>query len=146
VASGGRGYNTNVYTGQTYGYRGAAAYDPKSGIVAGAGAGFAGNVYTGAGGAGRGGFVYDTNRNAGVAAGKDNIYAGKDGMVYRYNRQNGSWSQNSGSGWQPSNTPTLERQRDARSTGAQRSQNFNSMRSAPSRSYRAPMRMGGRRR
>jgi hypothetical protein len=121
--------------------------------VAGAGAGFAGNRYTGGGEAGRGGFIYDTNRNAGIAAGKDNIYAGKDGTVYRYNRQSGDWSQNSGNGWQAANkpggtpTPTLQRQQEARNTGAQRSQNFDSMRSSPSASYRsAPSRGGGRRR
>ena len=150
VMAGGRGYNTNIYTGNTAGFRGAAVYDPSSGIVAGAGAGFAGNRYTGSGTGGRGGFVYDTNRTAGIAAGKDNLYAGKDGTVYRYNRQSGNWSQNSGNGWQAANkpgnafTPALQRQQEARNTGAQRWQNFNSMHG--SRSMSAPMRMGGRRR
>lgn len=153
VAAGGRGYNTNIYTGNTAGYRGGAVYDPNSGIVAGGGAGFVGNRYTGEGVGGRGGFVYDTNKNAGIAAGKNNIYAGKDGTVYRYDRNSGNWSQNSGNGWQaaerpggsPTPTPSLQRQQEARAQGTQRSQNFNSMRSSPS--YRsAPMRMGGGRR
>ena len=73
---------------------------PNTGIVAGGGAGYAGNIYSGQGTAGRGGFAYNTNTNAGVAAGKNNVYAGKDGTVYRYNRQSGDWSSNSGSGWQ----------------------------------------------
>ena len=29
----------------------------------------------------------------------NNIYAGKDGDVYRYNPQTGNWSQNAGNGW-----------------------------------------------
>jgi hypothetical protein len=159
VTAGGRGYNTNIYTGNTVGYRGAATYNPNTGIVAGAGAGFAGNRYTGEGTAGRGGFAYNTNTGAGIAAGKNNIYAGKDGTVYRYDRQNGNWSQNSGNGWQAAerpggggssgNTPTLQRQQEARAQGAQRTQNFNSARNSgsfnrPTRS--APMRMGGGRR
>ena len=43
---------------------------------------YAGNIYSGQGTAGRGGFAYNTNTNAGVAAGKNNVYAGKDGTVY----------------------------------------------------------------
>ena len=72
-----------------------------------------------------------TRTRAGVAAGKNNVYAGKDGTVYRYNRQNGDWSSNSGSGWQSTNRPdaNLQRQQQARTQGAQRTQNFNSTRS-----------------
>ena len=138
----GRGYNTNVYTGNTYGYRGGATYNPNTGIVAGGGAGYAGNIYSGEGTANRGGFVYNTNTNAGIAAGKNNIYAGKDGTVYRYNRNSGDWSSNSGNGWQNVDRPEpkLQNEQRARSQGSQRTQNFNSTRSAP----RA--RMGGGRR
>lgn len=151
IAAGSRGYNSNIYTGNAFGYRGGAVYDPNSGIVAGGGAGFAGNWYTGEGTAGRGGFIYNRNTNAGIAAGKDNIYAGKDGTLYRYNRNSGNWSQNSGNGWQaaqkPGGTPTpYQRQQDARKQGAQRNQNFNSMRSSPSFQSSPRMRMGGRRR
>ncbi len=143
----GRGYNTNVYTGNTVGGRGAATYNPNTGIVAGGGAGYAGNSYSGQGTAGRGGFAYNTNTNAGVAAGKNNVYAGKDGTVYRYNRQSGDWSSNSGSGWQSGSKPdaNLQRQEQMRTQGAQRTQNFNSMRG----SYGGGMggaRMGGGRR
>jgi hypothetical protein len=125
----GRGTNTNIYTGNTAGYRGGATYNPNTGIVAGGGAGYAGNIYSGNGTAGRGGFVYNTNTNAGVAAGKNNVYAGKDGTVYRYNRDSGNWSSNSGSGWNDVNRPqpTLQRQQEMRNQGAQRTQNFNNM-------------------
>lgn len=99
--------------------------------MAGGGAGHVGNIYSGQGTANRGGFVYNTNTNAGIAAGKNNVYAGKDGTVYRYNRDSGSWSSNSGSGWQPVDkpAPSLQNQQQMRSKGAQRNQNFSSMRS-----------------
>jgi len=154
IAAGGRGYNTNIYTGNTVGYRGGAVYDPNSGIVAGAGAGFAGNRYTGSGTAGRGGFAYNTNTNTGIAAGKNNVYAGKDGNVYRYNRNSGEWSQNSGNGWnsvQKPDRPSLQNQQNARTQGQQRSQNFDQARSSGNFNRGSTMRSaprggGGRRR
>ena len=114
----GRGTNTNVYTGNTAGYRGGATYNPNTGIVAGGGAGYVGNIYSGQGTAGRGGFAYNTNTGAGVAAGKNNVYAGKDGTVYRYNRDSGNWSSNSGSGWQSATKPdaNLQRQQQMRNS------------------------------
>lgn len=138
VGVAGRGYNTNVYTGNTVAGRGAAAYDPKTGIAVAGGAGYAGNVYSGQGVAGRGGVAYNTNTGAGVAASGNNIYAGKDGSVYRYDRQSGNWSQNTGNGWQSANKsqPSLQQQQQARSTGQQRTQNF-------SRSMSGGARMGG---
>ena len=127
VGTAGRGRNTNVYTGNTVGGRGGVVYDPKTGIVAGGGAGYAGNIYTGQGTAGRGGFVYNTETGAGVAGGKNNVYAGKDGTVYRYDRQDGSWSKNTGNGWEATQKPSpqLQQQERARSTGQQRVNNFN---------------------
>jgi hypothetical protein len=46
--------------------------------------------------------------------------------VYRYNRQSGNWSQNTGSGWESTNRPQadLSRQQQARSSGQMRTQNF----------------------
>ena len=144
----GRGYNTNIYTGNTAGYRGGATYNPNTGIVAGGGAGYAGNIYSGQGTAGRGGFAYNTNTGAGIAGGKNNIYAGKDGTVYRYNRQSGDWSSNSGSGWQSSSKPdaNLQRQQQMRTQGAQRNQNFNATRGSYGGRAGGGMRMGGGRR
>ena len=145
----GRGTNTNIYTGNTAGFRGGATYNPNTGIVAGGGAGYAGNIYSGQGSANRGGFIYNTNTGAGVAGGKNNIYAGKDGTVYRYNRDSGSWSSNSGNGWQSVNKPqpTLQNQQQMRNQGAQRTQNFNSMRNyGGARMGGGRMGGGGRRR
>jgi hypothetical protein len=126
VGVAGRGANANVYTGNVAAGRGAVGYDPKTGIVAGGGAGYAGNMYSGQGAAGRGGFAYNTNTGAGIAAGSNNIYAGKDGNVYRYDRQSGNWSQNSGNGWTSASKPqgNLQQQQQARATGQQRTQNF----------------------
>ena len=126
VGVAGRGANTNIYTGNTVAGRGAVGYDPRTGIVAGGGAGYAGNIYSGQGAAARGGFAYNTNTGSGVAAGSNNIYAGKDGEVYRYNRQTGNWSQNSGDGWKAASksSASLQQQQQARSQGQQRSQNF----------------------
>lgn len=114
--------------------------------MAGGGAGYVGNIYSGQGTAGRGGFAYNTNTGAGVAAGKNNVYAGKDGTVYRYNRDSGSWFSNSGSGWQSTTKPdaNLQRQQQMRTQGAQRTNNFNSMGGA--RMGGARMGGGGRRR
>jgi hypothetical protein len=127
VGTAGRGRNTNIYTGNTVGGRGGIVYDPKTGIVAGGGAGYAGNIYTGQGTARRGGFVYNTETGAGVAAGTNNVYAGKDGTVYRYDRPDGSWSKNTGNGWEPGQkaNPQLQQQQRARTTGQQRVDNFN---------------------
>jgi hypothetical protein len=126
VGVAGRGANANIYTGNAFAGRGAVGYNSSTGVVAGGGAGYAGNMYTGQGAAGRGGFAYNTNTGAGIAAGNNNIYAGKDGNVYRYDRQSGNWSQNSGKGWQSNSRPqaSMQQQQQARATGQQRSQNF----------------------
>jgi hypothetical protein len=141
VGVAGRGANTNIYTGNTYAGRGAVGYNPNTGIVAGGAAGYSGNMYTGQAGAGRGGFAYNTNTGAGIAAGGNNIYAGKNGDVYRYDRQSGNWSQNTGNGWKSTSKPQLsmQQQQQARAIGQQRAQNF-------SGSMGGRARGGGRRR
>jgi hypothetical protein len=122
----GRGLNNNVYTDNSVAAGGAAWYDPKTGIVKGAGAGYAGDTYTGQGPVRRGGVAYNTSTGAGIAAGSNNIYVGKNGDVYRYNSQTGNWSQNSGSGWKSTfkPEPSLQQQQQARSLGQQRTMNF----------------------
>jgi hypothetical protein len=126
VGVAGRGANTNIYTGNTYGGRGAVGYNPNTGVVSGAGAGYAGNIYGSQGTAGRGAFAYNTNTGAGIAAGPNNVYAGKNGDVYRYNQQTGNWSQNSGNGWKSTSksSASLQQQQQARAVGQQRTQNF----------------------
>jgi hypothetical protein len=126
VGVAGRGANTNFYTGNSFGGRGAVGYNPNTGIVSGAGAGYSGNIYSGQGTAGRGAFAYNTNTGAGIAAGPNNVYAGKNGDVYRYNPQTGNWAQNSGNGWKSTSksSANLQQQQQARAVGQQRTQNF----------------------
>jgi hypothetical protein len=126
VGVAGRGVNTNLYTGPTVAGRGAASYDPKTGVIKGVGAGYAGDTYTGQGPVRRGGVAYNTSTGAGIAAGSNNIYAGKNGDVYRYDQQTGNWSQNNGSGWKSTSKPqpNLQQQQQARSLGQQRTANF----------------------
>lgn len=141
VGVAGRGANANIYTGNTIAGRGAVGYNPTTGVVAGGGAGYAGNMYTGQGAAGRGAFAYNTNTGAGIAAGNNNVFASKDGTVYRYDRQSSNWSQNSGNGWHSAAKPQpgLQQQQQARASGQERTQNF-------SRSMGGGMRGGGGRR
>lgn len=126
VGFAGRGANANLYTGNTFAGRGAVGFNPQTGIVAGGGTGYAGNMYTGQGAAGRGAFAYNRSTAAGLAAGSNNVYAGKDGNVYRYNRKSGNWSENSGNGWKSTSRSqsNLQQQQQARASGQQRTQNF----------------------
>lgn len=112
AAAGQRGAVENVYTGNfAAGSRGVAT-GPGGNVVIG-GRGIAGNAATGNVVAGDRGVVY--NKNTGevthyghvtgqggtVAHYGDDIYAGKDGNVYRYSG-NGNWEQHTaGGGWQP---------------------------------------------
>ena len=141
VGVAGRGANFNAYTGSTVARRGAVWYDPKTGVTKGVGAGYAGDTYTGQGAVRRGGVAYNTSTRTGVAAGSNNLYAGKNGDVYRYNPQTGNWSQNGGNTWKSTSKPqaNLEQQQQARALGQQRMQNFGG-------SMGGGMRMGGRRR
>ena len=133
--------SANAYTGNTVAGRGAVWYDPKTGVTKGVGAGYAGDTYTGQGPVRRGGVAYNTSTRTGIAASSNNLYAGKNGDVYRYNPQTGNWSQNGGNGWKGSSNPqvNLQQQQHARAVGQQRMQNF-------SGSMGGGMRMGGRRR
>lgn len=151
VATGGRFINTNIYTGNTAAGRGGAAYNPETGRVIAGGAGYAGNIYTGEVTAGRGGLVYDTDTKTGMAIGKNNVYAGKNGDVYKYDRSSGSWYHRDNDSWNPvdpprsaptdtageardrskqtvaqGNTQNLQRERQARSQGEHRSQQYRS--------------------
>jgi hypothetical protein len=141
VGVAGHGANFNAYSGNAVAGRGAVWYDPKTGVTKGVGAGYAGDTYTGQGSVRRGGVAYNTSTRTGIAAGSNNIYAGNNGDVYRYNPQTGNWSQNGGNGWKSTSKPqvNLQQQQQARSVGQQRTMNFGG-------SMGGGMRMGGRRR
>jgi hypothetical protein len=75
------------------------------------------------------GFAYNTKTDTGVAVGKNNVYASKDGEVYRYNKSSGV-QQHTDSGWEsvnrPADTQSLQNQQKARATGEHRWENFRS--------------------
>ena len=110
--AGGRAYNP--YTGASaaggrvsnaYGSAGrAAAYNPVTGKGATGGyvSGDQGTIAGGRTNQGSGAVAWDTKNSQGavVKTKNDNIYAAKDGTVYKKDA-NGGWSSNSGSGWEP---------------------------------------------
>lgn len=140
LAAGQRGAVANVYTGgYAYGGRGAVR-DTGSGATVGGGRVTMGNVDSGREvTAGRvGGYDPSTGRSGsagwvrgdegGVARIGDDFYAAKDGQVYRRG-DDGGWSQAERSGqWKSfqdgARTRDLDRQYQARSSGAQRYQGY----------------------
>jgi hypothetical protein len=166
IAAGQRGAVGNVYTGNyAYGGRG-TAYNPNTGQQVSGGRITVGNAGTGQ--SGSAGWV--RGEQGGMARVGDDLYAAKDGTVYR--RTDNGWQSNSGSGWndvqrpdsgrpettsrgeragasqQPSRqrssqtASSMDRQYAARQTGSQRTNNYRSG------SYRSAggFRGGGRRR
>jgi hypothetical protein len=83
------------------------AYNPATGTAARGG--YRSNDYGTVGGVqtnrGTGAVAWDTRSGQGaVVKGKENVYAGKDGTVYKKDNS-GNWSSNSGSGWESVNKP-----------------------------------------
>jgi hypothetical protein len=127
TTAGQAGAVSNAYTGNAaVGGRG-ASYNPSTGVISAGAGGAAYNASTGQVTAGGAGFRYNTNTNTGVAVGNNNVYAGKDGSVYRYNKEDGL-QQHTGSGWssvsRPADTKNIQNQQAARATGQQRWDNF----------------------
>ncbi|MGD9971697.1 MAG: hypothetical protein AB7S77_01425 [Desulfatirhabdiaceae bacterium] len=88
-----------------------SAYNPSTGTAARGGYrssdyGSAAAVQTNRG---TGAAAWDTQRSEGaVVRGKNNVYAGKDGNVYKKDNS-GNWSSNSGSGWETVDKPQPNR-------------------------------------
>ncbi|HEV3469665.1 MAG TPA: hypothetical protein VG148_10115 [Pyrinomonadaceae bacterium] len=127
VAAGQAGAVTNAYTGNgAAGARG-VSYNPQTGVIHGGAAGAVRNGATGQTAAGAGGFAYNTRTGTGVAVGNNNVYAGRDGNVYRYN-QSGGLQQHTSGGWQSVNRPadarSFQNLQSARGTGQMRWDNF----------------------
>jgi hypothetical protein len=117
----------NVYTGEyAYGSRGAVTSGRTGNTVTG-GKITAGNANTGQSGSA----AYLRGENGTIARVGDNVYAGKDGTVYR--KGSNGWEQNSGGGWgsvekpapnapnatrDRSNAPTLDRSMQNRPAGS----------------------------
>jgi hypothetical protein len=125
------GTNTNVYTGNSAAGARGATYNPQTGVISGGAAGGVRNGSTGQVTAGAGGFAYNTRTNTGVAVGNNNIYASKDGSVYRYNQSTGV-QQKTSSGWETvqrsADRSWVQNQQNARGLGEMRTRDFSSMR------------------
>jgi len=143
LSAGQRSAVGNVYTGNyAYGGRGGATNTRGGGSVSG-GRVTAGNVYTGnqvtagrisgeTGGGQTGSAGWVRGEDGGVARVGDDVYAGKDGNVYKRNDQ-GGWDQQERDGnWSGvqdrERTGTLDQQQRARQDGAQRTGGYDSSR------------------
>ncbi len=125
------GQITNVYTGNSAAGARGTAYNPNTGVISGGAVGGVRNASTGQVTAGGGGFAYNTNTNTGVAVGNNNVYATKDGSVYRYNQSTGM-QQKTSSGWETvqrsADRSWVQNQQNARGLGEMRTRDFSSMR------------------
>jgi len=153
-AVGQAGAASNAYTGNAaVGARG-AGYNPQTGVISGGAVGATYNAATGQTTAAGRGFAYNTRTDTGVAVGNNNVYAGRDGNVYRYNKTDGL-QQRTGNSWssvdRPTDTQHIQSQHAARANGQQRWDNFRSAGGSGSRSFGglrsgSGPRSGGRRR
>jgi hypothetical protein len=128
AAAGQAGAVSNAYTGNSAAGARGASYNPNTGVISGGAAGATYNASTGQITAGGRGFAYNTKTDTGVAVGKNNVYAGKDGNVYRYNKSDGL-QQHTSSGWSSVSRPDNQQfhnQQSARAVGQQRWDNFRS--------------------
>ena len=121
LVTAGRVNNTNIYTGNQVQAAGGVVRNTETGVIAGGGAVRVDNIYNGDSAQGGGGFIYDTDDHKGIAAGKENVYAGKDGNVYRYDKDEGTWSKHGDDGWEPVDGPDKQGQvKEARDSASRR--------------------------
>jgi hypothetical protein len=155
AAAGQRAGVQNVYTGD-YAAGARGVVQGPGGATAAGSVGTVGNSYTGQSVTAGRGAVYDPNtgnaasaagvkgENGGVGRVGTDVYAGKDGNVYRHNSdgwqqyQDGSWNAVSDA----SRTQSLEQRRSARTSGESRVQQF--QKSRPSDSSRPAPARGSR--
>lgn len=128
-AVGQAGAASNAYTGNAAAGARGASYNPQTGVVSGGAGGAAYNAATGQVTAGGSRFAFNTRTDTGVAIGNNNVYAGRDGEVYRYNKSDGL-QQHTNSGWSSVNRPAdaqhIQSQQAARAAGQQRWDSFRS--------------------
>jgi hypothetical protein len=129
AAAGQAGAASNPYTGNAAAGARGASYNPQTGVISGGAAGAAYDAATGQATVAGRGFTYNTRTDTGVAVGNNNVYAGKDGEIYRYNKSSGL-EQRTSSGWssvsRPADTQNIQNQQAARAAGQQRWDNFRS--------------------
>lgn len=129
ASAGQAGAVSNAYTGNAAAGARGINYNPQTGVVSGGAAGATYNAATGQTTAAGRGFAYNTKTDTGVAVGHNNVYAGKDGAVYRYNKSDGL-QQHTSSGWssvdRPAEARNIQNQQAARAAGQQRWDTFRS--------------------
>lgn len=125
------GQITNVYTGNSAAGARGAAYNPNTGVISGGAVGGVRNGSTGQVTAGGSRFAYNTRTDTGIAVGNNNVYATKNGEVYRYNQSTGV-QQRTSSGWETvqrsADRSWVQNQQNARGLGELRTRDFSSMR------------------
>jgi hypothetical protein len=131
ISAGQAGTASNVYTGNSAAGARGATYNPNTGVISGGAAGGVRNGSTGQVTAGAGGFAYNTRTDTGVAVGNNNVYASKDGNVYRYNQSTGV-QQRTSNGWEQvqrsADRSWVQNQQQARGLGEMRTRDFSSIR------------------
>src|ERR1043165_9001272 len=131
ISAGQAGTAYNAYTGNSAASARGATYNPQTGVISGGAAGGVRNGSTGQVTAGAGGFAYNTRTDTGVAVGNNNVYASRDGNVYRYNQSTGV-QQHMSAGWEtvqrPADRTWVQNQQQAPGVGEARTRNFSSMR------------------
>jgi hypothetical protein len=131
IAAGQAGTATNAYTGNSAAGARGATYNPQTGVISGGAVGGVRKGSTGAVTAGGGAFAYNPNTNNGVAVANNNVYADRNGNIYRYNQSTGV-QQRTDNGWETAQRSQdrtwVQNQHQARSLGQERTQNFSSVR------------------
>ena len=131
ISAGQAGRVTNVYTGNSAAGARGVNYNPQTGVISGGAAGAVRNGSTGEVTAGASRFAYNTRTDTGVAVGNNNVYASRDGNVYRYNESTGV-QQRTSTGWESvqrsADRSWIQNQQQARGVGEMRTRDFSSMR------------------
>ena len=131
ISAGQAGTASNVYTGNSAAGARGATYNPQTGVISGGAASGVRNASTGQVTAGAGGFAYNTRTDTGVAVGNNNVYASRDGNVYRYNQSSGV-QQKTSTGWESvqrsADRSWVQNQQQARGLGEMRTRDFSSTR------------------
>ena len=131
ISAGQAGTASNVYTGNSAAGARGVNYNPQTGVISGGAVGGVKNGSTGQVTADGRGFAYNTRTDTGVAVGNNNVYASKDGNVYRYNQSTGV-QQKTNNGWETvqrsADRTWVQNQQRARGLGEMRTRDFSSMR------------------
>jgi hypothetical protein len=131
ISAGQAGTASNVYTGNSAAGARGVNYNPNTGVISGGAAGGVKDGSTGQVTASGRGYAYNTRTDTGIAVGNNNVYAGKDGNVYRYNQSTGV-QQKTSSGWETvqrsADRSWVQNQQQARGLGEIRTRDFSSMR------------------